>query len=413
MIIEFTCSNHRSISNPVTFSAVASSDEYLADNIINQSNINLLKTSVIYGANGSGKSNLLSALQYMQELVVNSVNNQPGDGIVQFPHKKRGQSIPSDYSIQFTIDEIRFVYSFSVSHSVIVTESLYYFPNGRQAKIFDRNDLNYTVGSHFNKRDFASAKQVLKQNRLLLSCIANFANVSVIDDVFRFFRDTLVIYTSDFIDNWIGYSLNQIQTNENVKKIVIDFLNEMQIPVQDILVKNESIENSLSIDSLPPFLSDEFKRDILEARLQSARLIFDGFSTDFFGEESSGVKKLIGMLCPILDIIKKNKVLVADEIETSLHESIALAIVQLFNSSVSSSQLIFTTHDTSLLTPKLFRRDQIWFTEMSNDRNTDFYSLIEFNGVRKNEDFAKNYIDGKYGAIPVLNPSFMNLFAGE
>lgn len=148
--------------------------------------------------------------------------------------------------------------------------------------------------------------------------------------------------------------------------------------------------------------------------LVDAKVVYEQFKVDLIREESQGIKKLIEFMCPFIDIILKGKVLICDEIETSLHESIVYKIFDYFRHSKDISdrcaQMISTTHDTSLLNLNLFRRDQIWFTELSNEeRSTDLYSLAEIKNVRKDENIGKGYISGKYGAIPMLNDMIVAL----
>ena len=129
-------------------------------------------------------------------------------------------------------------------------------------------------------------------------------------------------------------------------------------------------------------------------------------------EESTGIKKLFAILCPIIDILVNGKVLICDELESSLHESLVYGLVKLFINTETETfaQMIFTTHETGLLNLDLFRRDQIWFTELTKDeRSTDLYSLAEIKNVRKEENFGKGYIAGKYGAIPMLNLDFAKI----
>ena len=132
-------------------------------------------------------------------------------------------------------------------------------------------------------------------------------------------------------------------------------------------------------------------------------------------EESSGIRKLFEIVCPIIDILQKGKILICDEIEYGLHESIVQYIVKSFNkvNKDSAAQLIFTTHDTSLLDLSIFRREQIWFTQLNEDRATDLYSLLEIKNVRKSENISKGYVDGKYVAVPMLNSSFAKNLESE
>ena len=415
MLLEFSCSNHRSIRDEILFSAIAGSDKTHAENIEKAADVEVLKSSVIYGANGSGKSNFIDAIAFVKNLVSNSINHQPGQGILQVPHKLEGYERKSNYKIQFVVDGIRYAFGFSLRNMLVVEEYLYYFPNGRQTKIFERDGEEYSAGRNFRNR-FNSCKDVLKPNRLMLSCAANFSSVDEVTAAYRFFNDELVIYNSGNQENWMNYSLHQINTNEKVKATVLKFLDALGTGIKDIYVDIK--KEDLDVSHLPPFLSDEFKKILLQEKIDaiSAKVLYEGFETDLISEESTGIKKLFGILCPFIDIIANGKVLVCDELESNLHESLLFGLVKLFVNTRGSkpAQLIFTTHETGLLNLDLFRRDQIWFTEnKSADRSTDLFSLTEIRNVRKDENFGKGYIAGKYGAIPMLNLNFANVISSD
>lgn len=415
MLLEFSCSNHRSIRDEILFSAIAGSDKTHAENIEKAADVEVLKSSVIYGANGSGKSNFIDAIAFVKNLVSNSINHQPGQGILQVPHKLEGYERKSNYKIQFVVDGIRYAFGFSLRNMLVVEEYLYYFPNGRQTKIFERDGEEYSAGRNFRNR-FNSCKDVLKPNRLMLSCAANFSSVDEVTAAYRFFNDELVIYNSGNQENWMNYSLHQINASEKVKATVLKFLNALGTGIKDIYVDIK--KEDLDVSHLPPFLSDEFKKILLQEKIDaiSAKVLYEGFETDLISEESTGIKKLFGILCPFIDIIANGKVLVCDELESNLHESLLFGLVKQFVNTRGSkpAQLIFTTHETGLLNLDLFRRDQIWFTEnKSADRSTDLFSLTEIRNVRKDENFGKGYIAGKYGAIPMLNLNFANVISSD
>ena len=178
----------------------------------------------------------------------------------------------------------------------------------------------------------------------------------------------------------------------------------------EVTIDQKQLESS----ELPPFLSDEFKNMLLQKKVDAinAKVIYDSFKTDLIQEESTGVRKLFGILCPLIDIMLNGKVLICDEIESSLHESLVYGLVKLFMSVKTEkfAQMIFTTYETGLLNLDVFRRDQIWFAELkAEDRSTDLYSLAEIRNVRKEDNFGRGYISGKYGAIPMLNLDFANI----
>lgn len=415
MLLEFRCSNHRSIRDEILFSTIAGSDKTHAENIEKVADVEVLKSAVIYGANGSGKSNFIDAIAFVKNLVSNSINYQPGQGILQVPHKLDGYERKSNYKIQFIVDGIRYAFGFSLQNMLVVEEYLYYFPNGRQTKIFERIGEDYSAGRSFRNR-FNSCKDVLKPNRLMLSCAANFSSVDEVTAAYRFFKDELVIYSSVNQDNWMNYSLHQINTNEQIKAIVLKLLDALGTGIKDIHVdiKKEDLDSA----NLPPFLSDEFKKILLQEKIDaiSAKVLYEGFETDLLSEESTGIKKLFAILCPFIDIMVYGKVLVCDELESNLHESLLFGLVKQFVNTRGSkpAQLIFTTHETGLLNLDLFRRDQIWFTEIkTKDRSTDLFSLTEIKNVRKDENFGKGYIAGKYGAIPMLNLNFASIISSD
>lgn len=411
MLLEFSCINHKSIREEILFSALASSDTTYEEKTKEFEGHKILKSAVIYGANGSGKSNFIDAISFVKMLVMNSINHQPGQGIRQTPHKLNGFEKESTYRMQFVTKDIRYVFGFTLKNMLVEEEYLYFFPNGRQAKIFERKGEKFTTGSKFRGK-LSTCKDVLKPNRLLLSCAANFSSVVEIERAYKFFCDELVIYGSNNQDNWMQYSLYQMNTNENVKHAVITFMQNLGIGLKDIEVNID--QQKMEEDQLPEFLSAEFKNIILQGKVDSitAKVIYDGFETDLMQEESTGIKKLFGLLCPLLDIIVNGKVLLCDELEAGLHESLVFGLIKLFMNSESDSfpQIFFTTHETGLLNLDLFRRDQIWFTEMNEeDRSTGLYSLAEIKNIRKDDNFGKGYISGRYGAIPMLNIDFANI----
>lgn len=411
MLLEFFCTNHRSIRDKVIFSMIAGKDTTHEEKMEEAAGEKVLKSAVVYGANGAGKSNFIDAISFVKYLVTQSISNQPGQGIRQTPHKLDGFEKKSTYRIQFITKEIRYVFGFSIKNMLVVEEYLYYFPNGRQTKIFERMGDDFTTGSKFRGK-FSTCKDVLKPNRLMLSCAANFSAVKEAEDAFHFFLDELVIYVPDNQDNWMNYSLYQMNTNEKMKNAVLKSLSELGTGIRDVQVTIDQKE--LESSQLPPFLSDEFKNMLLQQKVDaiSAKVVYDGFETDLMTEESTGVRKLFGMLCPLIDIMMNGKVLICDELEASLHESLVYELVKLFVNVKTEkfAQLIFTTHETGLLNLDLFRRDQIWFAEMkTSDRSTDLFSLAEIKNVRKEDNFGKGYITGKYGAIPMLNLDFANV----
>lgn len=406
MLLEFSCSNHKSIKDKIIFSMIAGSDNTFEEYLKVYDSFKVLRSAAIYGANGSGKSNFLSALAFVSNLVATSISNQPGQGVFQARHKLSKPDSPSEYAIQFIHDEIRYAYGFSIVQNRIDMEYLYYFPKGRQVKIFERNGMSIKPGDRY-KSVFELSTTILKDNRLFLSCAANYSNVKEIESAFFFFTKEVVIYNPT-INNWTEYSISLMQKNNQIKDLFLNILQSLGTGIKDVKVRLDKV--NLSEFSQEKLIPESIRNLIGNNDLNKveAKVIYNDFEVDLMSEESEGIKRLFQMICPIIDILESGKILVCDEIESSLHESVVSQIIQLFLNyrKDNFAQLIFSTHDTSLLDSNLFRRDQIWFTQLRKDRSTDLYSLAEIRNVRKSENLANGYISGKYGAIPMLNRAF-------
>lgn len=409
MLLQFSCSNFKSIKEKITFSFLASKDDTYEDELKTFLNHKVLRSAVVYGPNGSGKSNFLNSISFMKGLIINSINNQPGDLIPQFGHKLNTEDVPTTFDIQFVKKDIRYAYGFSIKNRLVDEEYLYYFPKGRQVKIFERKNNDVKPGDKY-KASFELSLDVLKENRLFLSCAANYTNIPEIEQAFLFFKEDIVIYNSE-MNNWIEYSMKSIQENEGNKKIFLNILNSLGTGIKDINSKFE--KTNVKVTDLPQDMPEVLKSIFVgEANRLNVEVIYDKFATDLMTEESTGVQKLFEVICPIIDIINNGKILICDEIETSLHESIVWEIVSLFKKARMDkfAQILFTTHDTSLLDSKLFRRDQIWFTELDSNRATDLYSLAEIKNVRKTENLRNGYMLGKYRAMPMKGQNIYSLF---
>ena len=290
MLLEFKCSNHKSIKEKVSFSMIAGSDDTSKELLKEFGNLRILRSAIIYGANGSGKSNFISALAFMRELVSNSINHQPGQGVFQASHKLSTEETPSEYSIQFVKNNIRYAYGFSVKKNLIYDEYLYYFPKGRQVKIFEREGMKVTPGDRY-KGVFDVSISILKENRLFLSCAANYSNVKEIEEAFLFFKTDIVVYNPE-LNNWTEYSIELMQKNDMMKKVFVNILQALGTGAKDVKVKLEKIK----LTDLPQEIQipDALKSLIgnQEGNRIEAKVVYDQFEVDLMTEESTGVKRL-------------------------------------------------------------------------------------------------------------------------
>ncbi|QQQ87060.1 MULTISPECIES: AAA family ATPase [Peptacetobacter] len=412
MLLEYRCSNYKSIKDEVLFSMSASSDTEHSDKLIDFKKLKINKATAIYGANGSGKSSLLESCLFLTSLVSNKPS-QPGDKILVIPHALSAIDEPTELLIHFERKGIRYVYGISVTEDRVEKEFLYHFKVGRKAKIFDRVGEEYTFGAKY-KSDLNKALSFQKENRVFLNTAANFTNNEDITNAFLFFKEDLVVNSPSFMNNWREYSFNMINKNPEFKKKVVTAFNNLGIDIKDI--KTESFNIPLHdelVENIPADIKEIIKSSMGEEKtLYLKKVLFDYgiFSVDI-DRESTGIKRLFEVLCPLIDIIENDRVLLWDEIEMGLHSSILDTLIKIFlNEKDSKAQLIFTTHDISLLNLDNLRRDQIWFTELDKEeRKTDLYSLFDFKNIRKTDNISKNYIEGRYGAIPFIKTNLQSI----
>ena len=382
MLLEFSCSNFKSIKEKVTFSAIAT------DNIKNEKylkkfdDFRVLHTSVIYGPNGAGKSNIFKGIGFMRDLVIKSRENRPGEVLKQ-PTHKMAHDKKSEFNMQFIINNIRYAYGFVLKDNLVDEEYLYYFEDKNAMNVFEREEGEVCLGEKFEKNKvlLEIIENEIGDNKLLLSCIGDKSDIFEINNAFLFFKEYLVIQNSD-VKTERKNCIKVMMENEKMRELIISVFREFDSDLKDIKIESSG-EN----------LDDKDIR---------IKFVYDEFETDLYKEESTGINKLFDLVLPIVESFINGKVMIVDEIELNLHRNIAYKIISLFNTHLpnNSDQLIFTSHDISLLNLNLFRNDQIWFAQLGKGRATELYSLVEIKNIRADENIAKGYIMGRYGAVP-------------
>lgn len=402
MLIQFSAKNYLSLKEKVVLSMLASNDTEHSDHLIpSQKKESYLKTAVIYGVNASGKSNVLNAFWFMVNYVLTSHEKQLHKLIDRSPFKfdKTTLEKPSDFEVIFTVDDIRYAYGFSVTDKEVVEEYLYYYPNGRQAIIFERrntNEYRFTVDveEQMTLRDRTSA------NKLYLSVASNW-NYKKVVPVFEWFASCKILTKNSAADAY-GVDAEQLCDDE-YRSAIAEMLRVADFGIQSLQVRDvenagrliKNGEKYTNIDAIHLIQDDEGK-------VQS-------FALNMM-EESDGTKsyfKVVGIVKYVLDT---GGLLVADEMDAHLHPLLTKHLVMLFNSQAGNpngAQLIFTSHNTNLLDLDIFRRDQIWFTEKDETyAATDLFSLYDFS-VRKDAKVEKGYLIGRYGAIPLIKEGLL------
>jgi uncharacterized protein len=416
MLIEFSVGNYRSFKDRVTFSMVAAnlvSKEKSLD--VNNTfeidkELKLLKTAAIYGANASGKSNLSRALSFMKWFMVNSSKEtQSTDEISVEPFRlsTETEGKPSYFELAFLMDGRKYRYGFEVTQERVISEWLFYVPSVRETNLFERQ-LNSIKSSKVYNAD--GVQQRTRSNALFLSVSAQF-NVELAEKILEWITDKLNIISGLYDQAYLNYTVRCFMNNKN-RADIVQLIKKLDLGIGEIKVEQEDF----TTDSLPDEMPDELKKLIVKAGGGKATIgishrKFDADGNhksieefDLESHESEGTKKVFALAGPLITALKEGEILIIDEFDARLHPLISLAIVKLFNSKESNpnnAQLIFMTHDTNLLNNKIFRRDQIWFTEKNRYSATDLYSLAEYK-IRNDASFESDYIKGRYGAIPYI-----------
>ena len=413
MLAEFRVGNYRSFKDEQVLSLIASADESKGKNSIEVGGHRILKTAVVYGANASGKSNLIKAMACMGEIVKNSAAYKPGEKLpvtpFMFDEKTPKQS--TTFEVTFFIDGVRYQYGFSTTKNTIVREYLLAWPSKREQTWFERE---YGTNPYFGpslKGQNKSTWSKVKDNSLFLS-VASQWNHEQLSNVYNWFDK----YFNEFptlpdatrkTDEFLFFD-SQRKNGTPFREIIINTLKNADFGIENLEIELVNVEGIEFTNNIPPELKDMFL--VLSAEQYPFAKKFYHCNGKYFlefNQESDGTQKFYSLIGPLLESIVSGFTIFKDELEHSLHPLLTRSIINLVRDNKldnTCAQLIFTTHDTTLLDPELFGRDQVWFTEKGKDGGTELYSLADFKGktVREGEAMQKSYLAGKYGAIPVL-----------
>ncbi|MCD8290473.1 MAG: ATP-binding protein [Prevotella sp.] len=423
MLVNFTFQNFRSFRDEKTLSMETASIKELNDSVIQKNLYRLLPAAVMYGANSSGKSNVLLALKTMRNVLLDSVKLNPKDDLdfQPFMLDLKSHSQPTSFEIQFLLDDIKYRYGFEYNRKRICNEWLYEkCANQREFNLFLRADDEFEISKTRFPEGIGKDKAT-PSNRLFVSLVAQL-NGSKSMRILDWFNDCKYLSSMESY-SYKGDTMLMFSEHLEGWKQALDFFHHTQLGFNDFFVKEKFFPND-------GFVSEDHFSDDTQSKLQAklklvANLeaktthniydengaLYSEGTFDMHKMESEGTKKVIEMAGPIFDALKSGRVLLVDELDAKLHPFLTRSILQLFmnpKTNVNGAQLIFTTHDTNLLNLAYLRRDQIWFTEKDNIESSDLYSLVEFKDesgvkIRNDRSVQKDYINGRYGAIPFMN----------
>ena len=428
MLVEFSVCNYRSIHRPAVLSLLATSlrDDPEMDrrNTFLEGKLTLLRSAAIYGANASGKSNLVRAMMFMRSFVLDSATRvQAGERIEveRFRLSASAQEQPAYFQIIFVLDGKRYRYGFEVDEERVHGEWLYQTVQ-RETPLFVRVGQEFEVSTAFRRQAAPSLQERTRENALFLSVLAQFNSQTatmLLDWFRRDFRGVHGLNDQLFAE----YTVNRFENDPDFRQRAQELLRLADVGILDVSVKNLAIFSQ----DIPPEVRSTIRsgfRDTLRGlasattiaekpaaymMLETTHPVFDqgqqtGEVAFDIAEESEGTQKFFALLGPLLDTLEHGRVLVIDELDARLHPLLTREIVRLFNAPESNphnAQLIFVAHDPGLLAANLLRRDQVWFAQKNRYGATELYSLAEMK-ERNDASYFKNYLSGRYGGVPLI-----------
>lgn len=380
MVLEIRLSNMFSFRDEVTLDLQAAKIQTkkareLEGNLFSVDGEQMLKSVALFGANASGKSNVIKAIRACVNMVRSSHNYNVDTKFAISPFKFEDYANkPSSFYIRFLLNGVEYEYSFSFMHDEIITETLYYYPNGRKSLVFSRDESKGT-----EKKDIYEFKTVIKRpfdvadntsKKTLYISRASQMDREIAQKIFLFFCNDIVL----------DYQVANIDSLDNLfkerKEQMLEVLRTADSDIIDFKIQNNAITTFHRTNPSVAF--------------------------DFVTEESEGTKTLFRMMVRMIGIIHEGKMLLVDEIDNSLHTQLVEFVIGMFNHS-DHAQLIYTTHNTHLLNTDFQRRDQVYFVNKREDGSSDLYSLFDFKDFRDTLDMEKAYLQGRFDAIPYIS----------
>ncbi len=419
MLIEFTVKNYRSVKEEQVFSMVkAKGDELESTNSFQPSaptSVKLLRSAAIYGANAAGKSNVIRAMMEMGSIVRGSASSsQEGDkiSVTPFLFDESSPSEPTEFEMIFISEGVRYQFGFCATKNHIVEEWLIAYPKGRAQKWYSRGFNKSNNKSEYKFSDFLLGQKSVWQgatraNALFLSTAVQL-NSDQLKPVFNWFKETL---RSANVFGWgLGFTASLCE-KENSKARVLEFLKAADLDIHDIRIEKEKFDPESLPEDFPDSVREKIVKEMKGKEIIDIKTIHKSESGNLvpldFDEESDGTQKFFSLAGPWVDILKEGCVLVIDELHDNFHPKMVKYLVNLFHddkTNPNNAQLIFTTHETSILNQDCFRRDQIWFCEKDETQATSLYPLTDFSPRKGRENIELGYLSGRYGALPFIRP---------
>ncbi len=416
MLIELRVKNFRSFKDEQVLSLVAGHDKTLSENCVRQNRLTLLKAVAIYGPNGSGKSNLIKAMDLMRDLVLDSAEYKPNRTLGMVPYLLDANSArqPTTLEVTFYHEAVRYQYGFSATDNRVEEEWLIAYPKGVgqtwYERAFNRKKSRYDwTYSSFLKGERAKLADKTRDNALFLSVAAQW-NHAQLGSVYEWFRNGLRVVDSKH--DLVPVTATMLTENREkrvkdpYRRFVHAIMKQADLGISGVTVRKKKVDpatihfpeampNELRAKFLQRF-TEQFVVEILHRNCDTGKNVHIPLE-----EESDGTQEFFKLIGPWMQACALGITVFIDELEASLHPLLTRELVRLVQFPTSKAQLVFATHDTTLLDPELFRRDQIWFTEKDKRGETRLCTLSDYR-PRKGEAMQKGYLSGRYGAVPII-----------
>jgi AAA15 family ATPase/GTPase len=410
MLLEFRVTNYRSFRDETILRMTASSDASMERTHTHRTGLEKAKraltSAAIYGANASGKTNVIRALQFMALMVTTSNQIQPEQesNLTPFSMREGAQSYPTIFEATFVIESKRYQYGFELTRRVVNAEWLLVYETSKPQEWFSRTRDEKTGKYKYRYSDYFSGPKKVwegatRKEVLFLTTAVNLNNEQLRPLYQKFSEDMAVLPNGGSIG--VDFTANFVSDSKNEQRVV------SLIAAADTGISSLSLDKKKGKHLQVNFLTGTHETADVDIDMPQFGHKAGGVVYPLeFTDESSGTQIIFSLAGPLLDILQQGRLLVVDELDRSLHPLLVQKIVGMFNDPETNphgAQLIFTTHDVSLLDGGHLRRDQIWFTEKDLEQVSHLYPLIDFS-PRKTEALERGYLGGRYGGIPILQP---------
>lgn len=399
MILEFKYRNFRSAKDWQVLSFEASSDkvaEQYYTTVINDTRI--LKLGILYGANASGKTNVLLALDFLRKLAISpKINKTQPIGFIPFLLDDVTKKEPGIFELIFFVEEVKHIYCIEVNNGAVLKETLKYYPGKQPAEVFSRVTINGITRIQLGSK---VKLNVAEQEKLQVNTLSNMSVISAYATANFIFPELERVYNY-FQKQWLPVLLPQIdlktwatgevEAEKENKAFLLDLLHRADFNISGFDVQqNENDKKNTEL---------MFEHTISIAGEASVHYLPDTL-------ESAGTMRYYGLGTILNTLLERNAIIPVDELENSLHPDLFFHFINLFLVNSTRSQLVFSTHNLQLLDTDDLRKDVVWFTEKRDDGSTELFSLDDFN-IRNGVSFLNAYNAGKFGAKPMLGSIFI------